>query len=98
MNVLMMETVAHPDYILKKGRVYDLPRGIAQKQLKSTLVGNVTVDAKNDVHMVSGGPAAVEYNERRHGKKPILRVPSRPDPEDRPDIGDEEEFEEIEDS
>lgn len=95
MHILMHATSASPECILKAGKVYDVPNRIARAMLKATLVGNVSADDKNKIHVTSGGPAAVEYNERIHGRKPVLRVPSRPDPEDRPEISDEEEFEAL---
>ena len=98
MLIFMHATIANPEVILRAGKVYDAPNRIAKAVMKQTLIGNVSWnDDTESVDVSTGGPAAVPYDERKHGKKPVLRIPARPDPEDRADVSDEEDFEELQD-
>jgi hypothetical protein len=80
MLIYLNACVACPDYVLPAGKVFDVSPKLAAK-LMSTEAGGIPV------YTGEGGamrfkPAAERYDERKHGKRPVLRVNVRPDPGD----------------
>lgn len=97
MLVYMNDTHASPQMILSKGSVYDLPNRAAKKLTTSRSVAGAdwVKDAKGvDVMRVSYAPHTVgeQYNPAKHGKKSVNRVPLQPDPEDRPETIEDDDF------
>ncbi len=94
MLVYMRHCVANPKYILKGGKVYDAPKWLYDL-LVSPKQGGVPVYTDDGGAGTKFEPAGVPYNEKLHGKRPILKIPARPDPEDVERDEIEEEFEEL---
>jgi hypothetical protein len=89
----MLATCASPTHILKIGRVYNVPQHIAKPLLEGCMYSHQQSAGGKTVFV----PAAELYDERKHGKKPILRVPRKPDPNDQGDVAtDEPEVEYLE--
>jgi hypothetical protein len=86
----MFTTAASPDYVLHAGEVYDLPRSLAQKLLKTPMVHGVGADGKPKL----GGPCCEVVSDPTVKAK---RPPAHPDPEDKPDLAEDEEFEALTD-
>jgi hypothetical protein len=80
--IIMKATCACPTHILKIGRVYNVPNHIAAPLLAGGMYSHQHSTGGKSVFV----PAAEIYDERRHGRKPILRVPKKPDPSDTGDV------------
>jgi hypothetical protein len=91
MLVMMSGTVANPKYILKQGKLYDLPKWLADIVLSNKNGGIPVIAGDGSVSRFES--AGVPYNEKLHGRRPILRVPARVDPMDIPEEESEPEVE-----
>ncbi len=98
MLTLMHGTACGPDYILRSGKVYDLPRAIAKKLAGLQLIGAATSktvkngkEEKHEVEVSPAGPCATILSPDelpkylKKGQK-VLRMNPRPDPEDKLEI------------
>jgi hypothetical protein len=94
MLIFMRGCVARPEYVLKANKVYDAPAKLAAK-LMSTEHGGIP-NVTGEGGAVRFMPAAEKYDERRHGRRPILKIPARPNPGDVEREVVEEEIEYLE--
>src|SRR5690242_1881653 len=97
--VYMHHTLANERMVLSRGDVYDLPRGVAKRLCEQDHIVGLTDPSKEKDGVgkpILQGKTAVLYDPAKHGKRPILRVPYKPDPEDRPEAV-EEDFDLLED-
>jgi hypothetical protein len=96
MILFMHATVSNPECILRAGSVYDAPARVAKAVMAQKLACNASFNnGGRKIHVLAGEPAAVPYDERRHGKRPVLKIPSRPCPADGDMEHIEEPFEEL---
>jgi len=84
----MFTTAAGPDFVLHAGEVYDLPATVAKQLLKTSMVHGIDQDGKPKL----GGPCAELVNDRDIKARPL---PARPDPEDKPKMELDEEYEAL---
>ena len=92
MKLVMLATCASPEVVLHEGRAYDAPRALAKK----LLAGGRMVSQTSDGTPVFSA-AAEPFDPKKHGNLKVFKIPARPDPEDRPEMELDEEFEDIED-
>ncbi len=90
MKIYMLETMASPECVLKRGHAYEAPRRIADPLLKGGRIGQISSDGKPTFV-----PSAELWDPIRHKGRKVELIPSRPDPMDREEVEIEEEFEEL---
>lgn len=99
MLTLMRATAASPDYVLRAGEVYDLPRSLSKQLCAARMPGAAVVkkdkDGKERTEVVWAGPCAEVLARKDVDPKKVRRLPPRPDPEDQVEVDEDGDFEKI---